>query len=42
MNYPGANLQTAEGRVHNPSLFIPLLMIGSCNQAISKKPMLGE
>ena len=41
-NYTGVNLQTAECRVHNPSLFMPLLMVGSCNQAISQKPTLGR
>ena len=35
----GVNLQTAEGRVHNPSLFMPLLMVSSCNQAIPQQPM---
>lgn len=34
-----SDLQTAEGRVHYSSLFVPLIMILCCDQAISKKPM---
>lgn len=34
---PPSNSQAAECRVHDPTLFVPLLMVPNCYQAISKE-----
>lgn len=37
LSCPPSNSQAAECRVHDPTLFVPLLMIPNCYQAISKE-----